>query len=166
MAKSNVQDNLKALKQDHRKIKPLFFNKHPSGKNIKNRINHGNIIISCYPHLPMKRFLASFVAIAIAMMNIPMLHHADGCLDGTLCDPMHSFAHADSHAHNNDKTDHDTDSETAECECCATGHHHSHASIFASKSEATISIARALPASTSGHYFSQFTHPPSKPPKA
>ena len=110
----------------------------------------------------MKKTYAFVMVIALLVMNIASVAHAD-CAEGFVCNDVHLAESADQHDHQHD------DSQQANCDCCTTcsgHHHHSHMAHLDSKAEPIVAFGQTAHSIDMAAYASQLLYPPSKPPKA
>lgn len=109
----------------------------------------------------MKKLPAYIMVIALLVMNIASVAHAD-CVEGTLCGGIQAVISVD------DADDHNGEKQNASCDCCATcgGHHHHHAAFTNSKAVPIMVTNQTLHSQSGDTYLSQLNYPPSKPPKA
>ena len=111
----------------------------------------------------MKKLPAYIMVIALLVMNLASVAHAD-CTDDMNCAAVQSAVSVD------DAGDHQQDEQkSAACDCCATcgHHHHTHAAMSHTKAEHFADISKTQRSWDGGAtYLSQLHYPPSKPPKA
>lgn len=107
----------------------------------------------------MKKFSTFIMIIALLVMNIASIAHAE-CNTGGVCDGVQVVESIDQDG---------DDSQQAVCDCCATcghNHHHSHAFIPHGKAEHFAALSKTHHGWDGATYLSQLHYPPSKPPKA
>ncbi len=108
----------------------------------------------------MKKLPAYIMVIALLVMNIATVAHAD-CAEGILCSGIQAVVSID------DASDHDGEKQNASCDCCATcgGHHHHYAAFAVGKVDSIMASSQSLHSSNGDTYLSQLNYPPSKPPR-
>lgn len=111
----------------------------------------------------MKKLPAYIMVIALLVMNIASVAHAECTGGGTLCSGAPITASVD----DTDNQDQDNGQQESSCECCSTGHHHhSHASIASGKVEHFVVSNKMRHDTAVDSYLSQLNSPPFQPPKA
>lgn len=108
----------------------------------------------------MKKLPAFIMVIALLVMNIASIAHAE-CSANGVCDGVQVVKSV------NDSGDQDGGQQKAVCDCCATcGHHHTSASLSHVKIDHLMDMSKTQRRWDGGAtYLSQLHYPPSKPPK-